>query len=515
MADYYPLVARAVAGLDRNTGEARRALYERARTALVTQLRGVTPPLEEAHITRERLSLEEAIRKVEAESARRPRTDQPAAAPRPQPAPPPAPGPQPQMGEPAQRQAPQMPAPQAPRTPPPPFPSSPPPQARPPMPQAAPLQARTSSPPPTPARPTRVPVPEEVGFGHGGGFDRSAPQRPPAHYPDPAPQPPAARTAPPPRDPLHGLPTAYDFDQHQPVLDPETLRPEYGQGREYDEPPVRGRAPEDDELPPQPRKLPMAMGALIKAAISVVIVVSFLGLAYWQRGTLSSLYHAFRGSSSPVATAPTTPSSSAARPKINDRIGASGTAQPQTGPVAPPVAQRVVLYEEEAKDPQGKRYIGSVIWRTETVSPGAGKPPELAVRADVEIPERRMNMTFSIRQNTDQTLPASHTVEILFNLPADFAAGGISNVPGILMKQAEQTRGTPLSGLAVKVTSGFFLIGLSAVEADRQRNIELLKERAWFDIPIVYTNNRRAILALEKGTPGERAFAEAFATWRQ
>src|SRR5579871_5814320 len=70
MADYHPLIARAVAGLDKNTGENRRALYERARTALVAQLRGVNPPLEESEITRERLALEEAIRKVEAESAR-------------------------------------------------------------------------------------------------------------------------------------------------------------------------------------------------------------------------------------------------------------------------------------------------------------------------------------------------------------------------------------------------------------------------------------------------------------
>ena len=156
-----------------------------------------------------------------------------------------------------------------------------------------------------------------------------------------------------------------------------------------------------------------------------------------------------------------------------------------------------------------------MIWRTETISPGPGQPPELAVKADVEIPERRMTMTFSIRRNTDKTLPASHTIEIMFNLPADFAPGGINNVPGILMKQAEQTRGTPLAGLAVKVTTNFFLIGLSAVDADLQRNLQLLKERAWFDIPVVYNNNRRAILALEKGTPGERAFEEAFAAWKQ
>src|SRR5947199_1248891 len=72
MADYYPLVAKAVAGLEKNTGEGRRALYERARTALVAQLRGMNdPPLTEAEITRERLALEEAIRKVEAEAARR------------------------------------------------------------------------------------------------------------------------------------------------------------------------------------------------------------------------------------------------------------------------------------------------------------------------------------------------------------------------------------------------------------------------------------------------------------
>ena len=70
MADYHPLIARAVASLDKNSGENRRALYERARTALVAQLRGVVPPLDESEITRERLALEEAIRKVEAESAR-------------------------------------------------------------------------------------------------------------------------------------------------------------------------------------------------------------------------------------------------------------------------------------------------------------------------------------------------------------------------------------------------------------------------------------------------------------
>src|SRR5690349_703995 len=81
MADYHPLVDRAVAGLDDNTSEARRALYERARSALVAQLRGVTPALSESDITRERLALEEAIRKVEAEQLRRGRSARPQPAP--------------------------------------------------------------------------------------------------------------------------------------------------------------------------------------------------------------------------------------------------------------------------------------------------------------------------------------------------------------------------------------------------------------------------------------------------
>src|SRR5690349_15351956 len=69
MADYYPLISRAVGGLDNNTGENRRALYERARGALLQQLRGATPALNEEQIGRERQALEEAIRKVEAEAA--------------------------------------------------------------------------------------------------------------------------------------------------------------------------------------------------------------------------------------------------------------------------------------------------------------------------------------------------------------------------------------------------------------------------------------------------------------
>jgi hypothetical protein len=76
LADYYPLIARAVNRLEQNTAEARGAIYDRARAAMVA-LRGLTPPLSESDINRERLALEKALRKVETESLRRSRTPRP------------------------------------------------------------------------------------------------------------------------------------------------------------------------------------------------------------------------------------------------------------------------------------------------------------------------------------------------------------------------------------------------------------------------------------------------------
>ncbi len=69
-ADYYALIARALAHLKENTSESRRSIYAHAETQLVRELRALDPPLPEAEITRERLSLHEAIRRVEAEAVR-------------------------------------------------------------------------------------------------------------------------------------------------------------------------------------------------------------------------------------------------------------------------------------------------------------------------------------------------------------------------------------------------------------------------------------------------------------
>src|SRR5690349_6843418 len=69
MADYKELLRRAISALPENNGAARRAVYEKARSALVGQLRAITPPLPARDITQHRLQLEDCIRQVEQEAS--------------------------------------------------------------------------------------------------------------------------------------------------------------------------------------------------------------------------------------------------------------------------------------------------------------------------------------------------------------------------------------------------------------------------------------------------------------
>src|SRR5580692_4310417 len=541
MTDYQPLRARAIEGLGKSTGEARRALYERARSALVAQLRSVEPALSESEITRERLSLEEAIRKVEADAARKSRMEartEPRFEPRPlkppsRPAPaampaPPPPPPAPPAAEPPQtgrleaRQA----------EPPPleddfddpahaePAPPPPPPPLRP-IPSTARgrlLSARAPSPGREGLRGFRDVVHDVDDLGSASArAAQSARDTRDTYEPQPRRLPRDDDPPPAPYEPELDLDDfgAHENDPRQPQsleqsfeLDEE--RPFPAQSARARSPRGTGSEDEYEHAPP-----PRSYVGIIKLIVLACIVGIVAAIVYWQLPNMKRMVAQF-GARQPAQT---TPAPAPSEPKFSGRVpqeqtpGQAANSGAPGNQAAPAVAQRVVLYEEDPNDPKGKRFVGSAIWRTETVSPGAGLAPELAVRADIEIPDRRMTVTWSLRRNTDKALPASHTIEIMFNLPSDFPGGGIANVPGVLMKQAEEARGTPLAGLAVKVTNGFFLIGLSAVDADRQRNMQLLKDQEWFDVPIVYTNGGRAIMAVEKGPPGDRAFADAFAAW--
>jgi SAM (Sterile alpha motif) domain-containing protein len=458
--NYHRLIARAVKGLD-SSAEARRLIYERARKALIAHLRFNQPGLSKAVIVKERLALDEAIRNIEAEAARKSRPEIPT------------------------------------------------------QPTIRSLRARDGDiASELPRRDWSAVRPdpreqllsgwsameeqavsgfrEELREVHDFGAETAA----------------AMQTAP-------HTGEAYEEETIEPLVDPHDLY-----WFKLDPPHERDREDADgsEELPqvratrdmaPEAERTgrSLSYGTVATLLVALIMVVGSAAAVFWEWPAISE-FHIFLGHSGGKLQGQQGSQMTSAQPKLAGRVSEDepGTRVPASQSTA---TQRVVLYEQTPTDSQGKRYAGSAVWRTEAVSPGPGPATDLAVRADVTIPERSMAVTWTLRRSAHNK--AAYTIETTFNVPADFPGGGIADVPGILMKRGEQARGTPLSGLAVKVMNGLFVIGLSTDETDAQHNERLFKEFSWLDIPIVYTNGGRAILAIEKGPAGDRAFAQAFA----
>lgn len=481
MADYYPVLTRAVAALDPNTAETRRAVYERARQAIVKQLRSYDPPLSESEITKERLGLEEAVRKIEAEH----RT-----------------------------------ASQPPRAPLPPLPD------RMPLPSSRAEAPAAPSPPPAAQRP---PVPESriagseglikvhaaaaaaASLGAATANARVAASTAQAAFEPPAPRP-APRIEP-------------NFERPRvPGPVPEARPTKIVRNNpEFDDPNPHLREPEPDLE--EPRAKAPAIGGLV-----AIVLVLALGIgAYLARDQIAGLLGT---DTAETVTAPTD------GPKVADRVGAAPDAVPDatlrndtqpadqaaaqasqpaelSTPTTPGdsslVAQRAILYDEAPDAQEGAATAtGSVAWRTE---PMPNDPQRIQLVGEVSVPQRDLAVTITFTRNLDKTLSASHMIEIVFTTPPDFANGGVGNVPGILFKPSEAEGGSALKGMSVKVMKNMFWIGLEQSPADREQNMQAIRTRGWIDLPILYENGRRAVLTIEKGTPGERAFETAFAAW--
>jgi len=471
MTDYLPLLSRAVANLENNP-EGRRKVFDRARQALLAQLRSMNPPLAEAEITRERLALEEAIRRLDQQAAK----------------------------------------PEAASSPPPPSSSSPPSPTAAPQPRTAPAPRPPSAPVPRPpaAAPSAPPPPAAPNVAA-----RERPAEPPsgskivreaveAVRPLGPAAAGAARSA---RGVLADAAEAVEQGV-EPGVDPRARF-----GRDDDRASTNdlqgrgGRRATIDYAKADAQKAMKAkliVGGIVGGLLAVAILIGYV-----HRDRILA---SFGIGSPPARTVQQQPSAPAGQDRITPAPQTKSGAQPNVPAAA--VAQRAVLYEENPAggEQQLQTFVGTAVWRTETVNPGPGRPPELGLRVDVEIPDRKMTVTISMRRNPDQTLPASHTVEVQFKTPGD-PFGGVANLPGIRAKTTETAQGAPLVGLVVRVMPGFFLVGLSNIDADREQNLSLLRERGWLDIPFVYNNGRRSVLVVEKGTPGERAVNEAIAAW--
>lgn len=407
MADYYPLIARAIEGLSEQSAQMRASIYERARTALLEQLTSLDPPLSEADIDRERLSLDDAMARVEMK-----------------------------------------------------------------------YDPGLAS-PPTPAQFALPASPQEEDVD----LPAAAAPLPPA---------PAASYSPRVED---------DFEdaQFEEVVEDEALGPA--------RPRVDSRAP---VVRSRSHGRSVALGSII------ALVVGLIAVAAWYLRDMPR-----EPAAAPqVAEAPKpTPAPDANNgSKINERVGGGPPlSAPAAGPVRQEVgvAQRAVLYEEDPAHPQAPRtQVGRVVWRLEGVNAGQGQPLETAVRAVVEFPEAGLTMNLLLRRNLDATLPASHTFELNFTTRQGEPGRVVRDVGVLQFKNEEGARGTPVAGLPVPVRENLFLIGLSNLNSDVERNIELLVRRNWIDLPVRLASGQRAIISFEKGVAGDQVMSDAFRQWQ-
>src|SRR5262249_57551334 len=124
-------------------------------------------------------------------------------------------------------------------------------------------------------------------------------------------------------------------------------------------------------------------------ASALIILAASGATISWQWSNISALYQFLahmRSRPTQTAQPPT------GEPKFGGRVPQQEqTRQPPSAAApksqsGPAVAQRVVLYEEDPSNPQGKQYVGSAVWRTETVSPCSGLAPEVQIPAAVTVP---------------------------------------------------------------------------------------------------------------------------------
>lgn len=180
---------------------------------------------------------------------------------------------------------------------------------------------------------------------------------------------------------------------------------------------------------------------------------------------------------------------------------AAASAEPETSLVE----QKAIYYFQGKEGEAGQAVSGTATWAEIAKD---GRP---AIQTTIRIPERDVTVLVTIYKNYDEALPASHLVEVQF--AGKIAEAPIQRVPALVLKQTEQARGQPLAGAAVPVTNELFWIALSDDKDEITRNIQLLREGSWFDIPILFGDQTRALITFEKGIPGDKVFETVMASW--
>ncbi|MET3614744.1 hypothetical protein ABID16_003081 [Rhizobium aquaticum] len=213
----------------------------------------------------------------------------------------------------------------------------------------------------------------------------------------------------------------------------------------------------------------------------------------------------------PTPTPAQTPSTPATTPGTTPAT-TPATSQPETASAQQATPVKMFLYEERLGQASPTALEGTVTWSVKNDDQDGHKGK--MIQGDISVPGRKMSAIFALRKNNDPTLPASHIIELTFSLPKDFEGRGIESVLRISMKDKEQEQGDALVAVPAKITDYFHMVALNAFADAVKNNLNLLKSRDWIDIPVTYSNGRRALLTLQKGPEGQKVFDEVISSWQ-
>ncbi len=195
-------------------------------------------------------------------------------------------------------------------------------------------------------------------------------------------------------------------------------------------------------------------------------------------------------------------------------VAANGEPAPGDDPAAEVATTGIqsLLLEEQASGAAGAvPYSGSVEW-----SRGTDELGHPTIIGSATIPARNLDVRVLLRRNADTNLPASHLMEVAFNVAESFVGGSIANLPGVLLKDEELVQGQPLTGASARIVGNSFLFALSSASPqDVVANENLLRNREWLDLAMVYGTGRRAIMTLEKGDEGNAIFTDVMDAWAE
>ncbi|KAF0229577.1 MAG: putative CheA signal transduction histidine [Beijerinckiaceae bacterium] len=507
MADYYPLLSRAIAGLAGRPESDRHAIYGRAREALERQLRGFEPPLGDEAIRAELAALEETIARIEDEQNGRSAEALPTA--------PPAPS-EPKIEakfktEPESEIKPDSGAESGSRT-----------ELKPSAAPDAAARIDESIPPVTPA--ARITGPSPFKASRPTVNDLPPPQSAPV---PPTPTPEALSEAEPDapvRDgdlaSASGMPGTAPEPMADASMDDVTIQPM-----------LRPRMPTRRAGETDTRKKPLALFAGI-----AIVAMAVMGLIALSRRDGPDL-----AKTPPIITAPeSNPDAS----KTEGRLAGTDAPAKPVDPTTPPKASGTVqtpATKEDGKAAQGSppggpaaggstvaavtptnrafmvlevaggapnQFEGKVIW---TFGPDPALKGQKSLRAGIEFPSGGLSIDFSIARNVDAGINASHTVMVIFDPKV---IDPIREMSAVEWRERESQAGTVLSGIVVPVQDNVFMIGLDKTDTAIARNLDLLRTQKWMVFEVRLVNGRRGAILVEKGAIGEKAIADALADWK-